>query len=208
MKRITYKLFSILLVLILGFGISCNKDGDLEKESQSDEPIEYFTYFNGGITGLTQEGQLQRILTVPTEINGKKITYIGSNAFEDCSALQEITLLEGVTRIEENAFSGCTALSKITLPSTIELINDNAFYLCVSLKEIALPKSLALIDQDAFYGCNALEKIVYDGSFNDWQEIDIHQDWSLNANSIILDCNGAIYQYGFEDWEKVEQPQQ
>ena len=73
MKRIAYNAFLILLVLILGLGISCNKDGDLAKESQSDEPIEYFTYFNGVITGLTEDGQLQKTLTIRKHNFGRQM---------------------------------------------------------------------------------------------------------------------------------------
>ncbi len=49
-------------------------------------------------------------LTLPTDINGKKIIAIGENAFADCTELKKLTLSYNITAIGENAFAENIAL--------------------------------------------------------------------------------------------------
>ncbi|MBQ8790112.1 MAG: leucine-rich repeat protein [Ruminiclostridium sp.] len=49
-------------------------------------------------------------LTLPTDINGKKIIAIGENAFADCKELKKLTFSYNITAIGENAFAENIAL--------------------------------------------------------------------------------------------------
>jgi len=121
-------------------------------------------------------------ITIPTEIDEKKVTSIGSNAFEsckclssinlpegitniegyafsECSSLKEINLPEGITNIEEWVFSGCSSLTEINLPEGITNIEGYAFSECSSLKEINLPEGITSIGGGAFRGCSRLIEI-------------------------------------------------
>ena len=189
MKKLK-SLISVFLVLaILSIGFACSKRNP-QKESQ--EEI-LFTYSGNTITGLTSEGEKRRILTIPSEIDGVKITRVGSSSFSENTALQEVVISDGITFIGENAFYDCSSLTKVTMPSTLEIIDDNAFSFCMLLKEISLPKTISLIDENAFEFCESLEKIIYDGSYEEWQLIDIHHDWSLNSSLRVLICDGEEY---------------
>ena len=66
-------------------------------------------------------------ITIRTEYDGKSVTSIGDNAFENCTNLTNITIPDTVTSIGQEAFSGCTSLTNITIPNTVTSIGDNAF---------------------------------------------------------------------------------
>ena len=60
-------------------------------------------------------------------------TSIGSYAFERCSGLTEITILDSVTSIGNHAFSGCSGLTEIFIPDSVTSIESNAFRGCSGL---------------------------------------------------------------------------
>ena len=55
-----------------------------------------------------------------------------------------------VTTIGMRAFNDCSALSDITLPSSLHEIADGAFSRCLSITSVTLPASLTMIGRDAF----------------------------------------------------------
>ena len=76
------------------------------------------------------------------------------NAFMDCTALQEVTLPDGVQVIGNSAFIRCVALNTVNL-SQVTRIDEYAFRECTSLTALTLDNVTA-IDHDAFYGCTSL----------------------------------------------------
>ena len=79
------------------------------------------------------------------------------NAFMDCTALQEVTLPDGVQVIGEYAFIRCAALTTVNLSQVVR-IDNNAFRECTSLAALTLDNVTA-IDHDAFFGCTGLETL-------------------------------------------------
>lgn len=71
-----------------------------------------------------------------------------SSIFTGCSALKNVTIMDGVTRLGYGLFNNCTSLEAIALPSTILSIGDNALSGCSALKEI---KSFAEIAPSVTY---------------------------------------------------------
>ena len=53
------------------------------------------------------------------------------NAFYNFTALENVTLSEGITSIGESAFYGCISLTSITIPEAVTSIGDYAFYNCI-----------------------------------------------------------------------------
>lgn len=89
-----------------------------------------------------------------------KVTSIGSNAFEGCSELTDVTILDNVLSIGTSAFYDCSNLKNITLPDCVTSIGASAFYNCSSLENITLPDSLTSIGASTFYGCNVLANVI------------------------------------------------
>ena len=84
---------------------------------------------------------------------------MATTSFENCTALQSLTLAEGMTNIAANAFKNYKNLQTITIPSTVESIGNSAFEGCVSLREVIFAQGSALmsIGNNAFKGCSELQ---------------------------------------------------
>lgn len=67
-------------------------------------------------------------VVVPEEILNLPVTVIQSNAFEDCTALTQVTVPSSVTTIGDSAFYNCTSLNSITLPDSVTSVGQAAFY--------------------------------------------------------------------------------
>ena len=82
---------------------------------------------------------------------------VGEYAFADCTGLQDVTVYRGV--IENNAFENCSALQSLTIRK-VTAIGDNAFRKCVMLSDMELPRTLLSLGRNAFSGCASLTEIV------------------------------------------------
>ena len=98
---------------------------------------------------------------IPSSINEKTVTEIGSDAFSN-NYLQTITLPSSIKVINSSAFSYCTSLNSITIldDSKLEYIGDYAFANCCELETIILPSSLITISSYAFSYCTSLNSIT------------------------------------------------
>lgn len=86
---------------------------------------------------------------------------IGSNAFENCRALKNIYLLDGMIEIGASAFRNCVNLEVSQIPASITKIGAYAFYNCPKLiTELTIPTAITEIEAGTFYNCCSLEKIV------------------------------------------------
>lgn len=134
----------------------------------------------------------------------ESVTSIGEIAFGRCG-LTDITIPEGVTRIEpsafwsssltsialpksvtsigKNAFEDCNDLISITLPENVTCVEYGAFLDCKGLTSITLPVGVTKIEVNAFFGCKQLTDVYYDGTKEQWNDIDIgkNNDPLINA---------------------------
>ena len=156
-----------------------------------------------GCTDLTS-------VTIPNSV-----TYIGSCAFKDCSSLESVSIPENVTGIEDTAFSGCTSLESVTIPDSVTRLAYSAFAGCTQLKEVKLPAqlktitdttfsncsnltsvtipaSVTSIEESAFYQCSSLETVIYIGTTDQWNAIEIAEDNDFLTNATITCTDGDI----------------
>ena len=150
--------------------------------------------------------QVNNTLTIPSMINGKVVSEINENAFENyrslnsndsiniyiptsinkigkkafynCTSVESITFesSSSLESIEEETFSGCNKLKSINLPSSVKKIYKNAFLSCSSLENITLPLSLRTLSGNVFIGCTNLKQLTIS-----------------EANSTFATVNGVLY---------------
>ena len=87
-----------------------------------------------------------------------KLTEIGDDAFNWCSALEEVNIPDGITRIGVGAFFWNLRLRKINIPSTVTRIEKYAFD-SAPLDSIDIPAGVTFIGKNAFWNNSKLQKV-------------------------------------------------
>lgn len=67
---------------------------------------------------------------------------ISSEAFRNCSALQQISLPENLTTIGDRAFEGCTNLMEFSIPPEVISIEPTILWDCPNISKLTIGKSL------------------------------------------------------------------
>ena len=76
----------------------------------------------------------------------------------------------GVKEIGEESFNN-EYLEVLVLPYGLKSIVEYAFY-CKNLLELYIPKSLSKVYLKAFCCCDAIKRVYFEGSEQEWNEID------------------------------------
>lgn len=82
----------------------------------------------------------------------------GTNIFEDCISLINVTISDGVVKLPHYTFRGCTSLKSVTLPDSVKNIEWEVFKNCTSLYYINL-SNIETFGGYAFQGCASLRNI-------------------------------------------------
>lgn len=90
----------------------------------------------------------------------KRVTRIGSRAFEALGSLNSVTIPESVASIDEGAFGRCSGLVNVEISHGVEQIGSNAFNRCTSLSSVTIPESVTSIGFNAFDSCSSLTTIA------------------------------------------------
>lgn len=99
-------------------------------------------------------------ITIPTELNGIRVTGIGYLAFSNLSALTNVTIPQGITSIGDYAFCACDWLISATIEEGVQSTGANMFNDCDRLATVKLPKSLTTIADGSFANCSALNHVT------------------------------------------------
>ncbi len=118
-----------------------------------------YTLLADGTIEIAKYQGSDTIVTVPAEIDGKKVTRIGEHAFDYCIDITDVTIPEGVTSIGDWAFSECYKLKNIDLPDSLKSIGEMAFQLC-GFESLAIPNNVTSIGKDAFWNCYNLNNVM------------------------------------------------
>ena len=116
--------------------------------------------FEEGVEEISSNSMLKGCEAL-TEINLpsslKRIT--APAAFSGATALESITLPEGLVVTEGSLFDGCTSLTSVELPDSMTEIPSSTFSGCTSLKSVTAKQTITSIGDSAFYKCSALTTI-------------------------------------------------
>ena len=126
---------------------------------QNMDKLETLT-FEEGVEEISSNSMLKGCKAL-TEINLpsslKRIT--APAAFSGATALESITLPEGLVVTEGSLFDGCTSLTSIELPDSMTEIPSSTFSDCTSLESVTAKQTITSIGDSAFYKCSALTTI-------------------------------------------------
>ena len=190
-------LFGLLGATILGFfGIIIGLIVYLTMP-KNDGTFEYKDY-NGGIEilGLVDD-EFSGELHIPEEIDGKRVTSIGYEAFASsnievvylpdtvkniygyaffgCENLREVYMSDNVTYMGTSVFDFCKNLEYVKLSEKLTYIDNYSFLHCTSLEMIKIPASVTYISEDTFYGCENLSEVYFEDP-NDWSVSYYYED--------------------------------
>ena len=141
------KILATALALTLTFGafslpVIENDFGVADKFSIAASAEQYgdfwYDVLDDGTAEITGYNQSSSTVTIPSTINGKKVTRIGDEALSDYLNITNVIIPNGVTSIGSKAFSGCYNLKNVTIPSSVTSIGSKAFMACFSLKNITV----------------------------------------------------------------------
>ena len=98
------------------------------------------------------------------------VSDVSSNAFENCTSLEEITFSDSgnFKYLNNKMFKGCSSLKSIVIPESVDRFFDQVFADCTSLESIKMPSKMLSIGFALFKNCTSLKSIVMPIVDNDW----------------------------------------
>lgn len=91
---------------------------------------------------------------------GSGLEEIGEDAFEECSALKQVTIPSNVKTVGRAAFYSCLNLESVTIEEGLTQINNSTFQQCFNLQSVSIPSSVTSIGSNAFYACGSLSDVT------------------------------------------------
>lgn len=88
-----------------------------------------YAVLDDGMVEITKYIGSGGAVAIPGEIDGKRVTSVGDDAFYGCRKLTDVTIPDSVTNIGRNAFCN-TSLTEVTISSNVTNIGSFAFCGC------------------------------------------------------------------------------
>lgn len=128
----------------------------------SDKNMFAYSENDDGTVTITGGNIVTPKLEIPAELEGKKVSAIGMNAFTGNNVITDLVIPEGVTTLNWYSFNTCRNLETVTLPDSLEFIDSWAFERCSKLKTINVPANVTRINGGAFAQNSSMTSITCD----------------------------------------------
>ena len=138
------------------------------------------------------------------------VTYIGRQAFYQCTGLTSVTIPDGITFIDSGVFQECTGLTSVTIPGSVSSIGSTAFSGCTNLASITslnpVPPSITF--SNTFNGVNKTTAVLYvpQGSTEAYSEANNWKDFNNISAVSILSPNRVIPSSPVFDTQNPDMP--
>lgn len=147
-----------------------------EKPEEPEEPeapeatIYRYTVTDGEATITECDANAAGDIVIPSNLGGYPVTAIGAYAFSECDAIETVVI-----------------------PDTVITIGDYAFAYCQGIKTVEIGAGVTYIGDFAFDECKSLSEVIYNGTKEQWNEININDnEYLLNATIHCLPSGNQI----------------
>ncbi len=184
------RLTATILVLVIMLGLTPFASAEETFKS------EIYTYtVSGNTVTITGVDDVDGVVEIPSEIDGKRVVAIDDGAFGGSSKIFEIRIPNTVTRIGAMCFAYSSSIRTVYLPSSLKSVSEGAFYQASGLECVALPAGVTVIESKAFAQCPKLTSVSVPRSVTR-----IADDAFLGSRLVRLYCpfdNASVgYTYG------------
>ena len=102
---------------------------------------------------------------------------IEASAFIYCQNLKTLELPAGskLSFLGDSAFEGTGLTGDLVLPDSVEVLSNACFRNCTGLTSLTLPASLESVGSWLLEGCTALKKVVYNGTAEAWEALEVQR---------------------------------
>ena len=146
-----------------------------------------YTILTDDTVKITKYKGTDESIVIPSEIDGKKVTVIGSSAFYGFKSLKNIEIPNGITSIENYAFCQCWSITSLSVPESVTSIGMGAFRFCGDLKEIKLPSNLTVLS-DSLFGADANLEYITFGDAEKTDTVIIPETVQKMGNYVFMNC--------------------
>lgn len=143
-------------------------------------------------------------ITIPSEVEGLKVTKIDLSAFKDCAGITEVSVPNSVEDIANYGFQNCTSLKTVALNNGVKKLQWRVFDGCTSLTTVTGINKLEYISPEVFRGTPWLEDLpegllylgkvlfMYKGTMPDNTTINIKEGTTQIASQVFHKCKGLV----------------
>ena len=118
-KRVFAGVLAVALLCMPGYGWKA-------KAAERKGAYAYVKNQDGKSVTITEYTGDKNSISIPSKIDGMKVTCIWSNVFADCTA-KSVVIPNSVKKIANMAFYNCTSLKDVTIPASVRSIGEHAF---------------------------------------------------------------------------------
>ena len=138
-------------------------------------------------------GQAITELIVP---NG--ITFLSTSILSCAIGIKRVVISDTVVRLGKFVLSYCPDLEEVVLGKNVRILSQSAMYACDKLKRVVIDTNLIRIDGNVLKYESTPPQILYKGTLQEWEKIEIDTKTSASLHSPFDESNTNIY--FFKGW--------